>query len=445
MQIKDAYGNLLSTTHSKASDFYDSGVALVLGGNLGATEAFASACKVDPSFCLGHTGSARALMMEGRLPEARAALKRASALADHASLRERAHVAAYSTFLDGATDTCRNLVKAHAREFPRDPMMVQLLTNVFGLIGFSGKVGREADLLAFTTSLMPHYADDWWMMSMHATSLCETGHLDKAMSLLDCSLKLNPQNAHAAHFRAHAHYEFGETATGRRFLDNWMETHDSRGVLQGHLTWHSALWALHDGDEAAMWHAVDSGIWPESSSSLPLNVLTDSASILFRAELAGVTVPNERWKSLSEYSAKFFPETGQSFVDIHAALCHAMAGEGDKLARITERAEGFAGDLVRPISIAWGAIARKKWRIAHECLTGVMASSERLGGSRAQRDLIELTYANVLIKLGKTDEARRTLQIRRPILNQTQFVANSDPVNDRTSSAAKFGQCLMDV
>ena len=47
--------------------------------------------------------------------------------------------------------------------------------GVFGLIGFSGQVGREIDLLEYTQKLLPHYTDDWWMISMHAISLCETG------------------------------------------------------------------------------------------------------------------------------------------------------------------------------------------------------------------------------------------------------------------------------
>ena len=51
-----------------------------------------------------------------------------------------------------------------------------------------------------------------------------------------------------------------------------------------------------------------------------------------------------------------------------------------------------------------------------------MATTERLGGSRAQRDLIELAYVNVLLKLGLAEEARRTLLSRRPVL------AKSPPV-----------------
>jgi hypothetical protein len=166
-----------------------------------------------------------------------------------------------------------------------------------------------------------------------------------------------------------------------------------------------------------MWQAVDGGIAPGASHSLPINVLTDTAAIYHRAALAGIEVTPQRWSDLSDYAARCFPNAGQSFADMHAALSHAMAGQGERLARLAETSAGFAGDLVAPLARAWSAMARQAWQDALDEMTPVMAASERVGGSRAQRDLIELSYANILIKLGKTDEARRVLSLRRPVLS----------------------------
>ena len=41
---------------------------------------------------------------------------------------------------------------------------------------------------------------------------------------------------------------------------------------------------------------------------------------------------------------------------------------------------------------------------------------ERFGGSRAQRDLLEFTYVNVLLRNGKKEYAHKTLLERRPNL-----------------------------
>jgi hypothetical protein len=44
-----------------------------------------------------------------------------------------------------------------------------------------------------------------------------------------------------------------------------------------------------------------------------------------------------------------------------------------------------------------------------------MFDHERIGGSRAQRDLIEYALAQTLLKQGKTGEAKRMLAMRRPL------------------------------
>lgn len=419
----DSYGNTLSTRSDAAVTQYDAGIRLFLGAFYGATEAFGAAVEADPDFALGHAALARALMMQGRMPEAKDAMSRAAGLAPETDEREQAHIAAFAALLDGQPAEARRRVQAHVLDHPRDALAAQMCANVFGLIGFSGDVGREAALLAYTETLLPHYPDDWWMMSVHAASLCETGRIAESQALMERSLALNPRNANGAHFWSHAQYEAGDIAGGRRYLAEWIEGYDRRAVLHGHLSWHIALWALHDGDEATMWAAVDGGVRPGHTESLPINVLTDTAAILYRAEIAGLDVAPERWAEISAYAATHFPRSGQSFADIHAALAHAMAGDGEHLARIAETESGYAGDLVRPVARAWREIARENWSGALEELSGVMATTERLGGSRAQRDLIELAYVNLLMRLGLDQEAKRTLQLRRPVLSSAPPVA----------------------
>lgn len=53
-------------------------------------------------------------------------------------------------------------------------------------------------------------------------------------------------------------------------------------------------------------------------------------------------------------------------------------------------------------------------------LTSAMADHARLGGSRAQRDLLEFSLLGALLRLGRDDEARRLLELRRPALAQTR-------------------------
>lgn len=425
MALKDHYENPVTTTSTAARDAYDRGVRLFLSGQYGPIAEFDTCVAADPGFALGHAGLARARMMGGDMAGAKESIATAEALGT-SSRREAQHIAAMAALLAGKAVEARRLVRAHVQEFPRDALLAQLCTNIFGLIGFSGKVGREADLFAYTSTLFPHYGDDWWMMSMHALSLCEVGEADESLALMERALAINPDNAHGVHFKAHAQYEIGETAAGRAYLDTWLADYDNRGLLHCHLSWHSALWALHEGEAETMWRAVDSGVAPGSAHGLPLNVVTDAAAIYHRAELAGIAVDPARWKTLSDYAASFFPNPGQSFADMHVALAHAMAGEGERLAVLADTDQGFAGDLIAPVARTWRAVARGDWTGALADLTPVLATAQRIGGSRAQRDLLELTYANILLKLGRADEARRSLATRRPIL------ADAPPVSGLT-------------
>ena len=53
---------------------------------------------------------------------------------------------------------------------------------------------------------------------------------------------------------------------------------------------------MEQGNPDAMWQRLDSDISPGVALGNPLNVLTDTAAMLYRAELAGVEVPLARWR-----------------------------------------------------------------------------------------------------------------------------------------------------
>ena len=381
--LTDFYGNQLTTTTGLARDSYDIGLRAFLSANYGALEAFSQAIEADPNFALAYLGLARALMSSGQVAEAKAALGKAKNLLEVVTDREKSHFLCCEIILLGEAKKARMAVQNHVSEWPRDAMIAQMSTSVFGLIGFSGEMGRETDLLDYTTKLMPHYGEDWWMMSMHAILLCETGQTLKSMQLMVKALNLNPRNANAAHFFAHILYEENEVSAGRDYLAAWMPNYDRRSLLHGHLSWHQALWALHDGDETSMWEFVDSSVSQEKGSSMPINALTDTASIYYRAEVAGYNVSNERWLKLSEYAAEKFSNMGQSFADIHAALAHAMAGNKDYLSKLIDGNSGFAGDIVPAVAKAWKAISENKWDKAKQELETASSEFERFGGSRA--------------------------------------------------------------
>jgi hypothetical protein len=411
--LRDRYGFQISTASPAARDAYVAAVDLSLSANAGTEEQFRRAIACDDGLAVAHVGLARTLQVQHRPAEAKAAAARARELAAPLPERERSHVNALASVVDKGSVAGLAAVKEHLSAYPRDAMVLAPCTGVFGLIGFSGRAGREAELLALLEPLAQAYGEDWWFLSALAFAQVEVGDIDRAHATIERALALYPRNANGAHIRAHVYYEAGEREAGLAYLEDWWKGYPRQSLLHCHISWHIALWQLALGRAEEAWAFYRAHLAPGVSTGPPINTLSDSASFLLRAELAGQPRHAELWRELSAYAAKWFPSPGIAFADVHAALAHALAGDEAALARIIERAKGPAADVVAPLARAFGAFAREEWSEAVAQLEGVLAAHERIGGSRAQRDLIEYALVTCLLRSGKVAEARRSLQERR--------------------------------
>ncbi len=168
--LLDRYDNPLSTISQDARDHYITAVDRVISANAGMVSGFQAAIDADDGFALAYCGLARANQLSAKMPAARAAMQKAQSLNTGLTSRETAHINAMDLLIAGKTALAYPAIREHVLQFPRDVMLAQTCTSVFGLIGFSGQPGREAELLAYTTSLAPHYGDDWWYLSQQAFS-----------------------------------------------------------------------------------------------------------------------------------------------------------------------------------------------------------------------------------------------------------------------------------
>lgn len=412
--LKDRYDNPLATSSEAARDAYVAGIDCLLSANAGTEAHLRRAIAADDGFALAHIALARTLQVHGRGGEVKAPLARARELAGATSAREQSHIGIFGKILEGQGPAALAGIRAHVGRWPRDAVALAPATSVFGLIGFSGLAGREQDQLAFLKPLAGAYGDDWWFLSQLAFAEVEVGATAAATARIERAMALAPRNAHGAHIRAHVHYEMGEREAGLAYLTAWARDYPREGQIHCHVSWHLALWSLETGRLADAWRIYAESMAPDAAWGPQINVLTDCAAFLQRAALAGEPVEPRHWRDLSAYAARWFPKPGIQFVDMHAAVAHAMAGDGDALAAIVSGARGPAADVVAPCAEGFGAFARGDWARAIAKLEPLLASHERFGGSRAQRDLIEYTLASALVRAGRADEAARLLATRRP-------------------------------
>ncbi len=417
----DRYGLAVSTASDRAVDAYIEAVDLLLSANPGAIEAFERAIAADSGFALAHAGNARALQLRGDVVSARAAMAAGTAVSDGISAREASHMAFHELLLSGQSDAAVSAAKEHLKSWPRDAAVLSPCSSVFGLIGFSGRSGREWEQVALLDSVASAYGDDWWFNAQHAFSLVETGQRDAARLKIERAIVQNPRNANATHIRAHVWYEDGEREASSDYLRTWLSTYSREGQLFGHINWHLALCELEAGNVAEAWRLYSECFAPGVARGQALIPLADGISFLWRAELSGLPRDMDRWRSVHEFAHMTFPRAAVAFADAHVVLADAVVGDAQGLdARLCEMEDMArdgrlaSGAVVPALSRAFAAFLRDDYGNVIAAIEPVLDQHERIGGSRAQRDLVEFTLLKAYANAGRVDDVRRMVEQRRP-------------------------------
>ncbi len=413
--LTDRFGLPVSTSSSAARDEYVAGCDCVLGADTGGVEHLKAALAADPRLALAQAALARSYFLTAEIPQAREAAARARELSAGLSAREQSHVNVLCLPVEGKGGEAMAAVRAHLADYPRDAMVVALAAGVFSLIGFSGRQEREIEQLEFYDQVRPHLADDWWFQSFYAFGLSELGRLDEALPLIEQSMATNPRNAHGAHIKAHVLYERGDNEAALRYLDSWLPNYGREGLMHCHLSWHQAIAALLTGDEQRAWQIYERQVQPGGAWGPALNICTDAPAFLWRAELAGHQRDAARWQSLRDYTQRAFPRSGIAFVDVHRALLRAATEPGapidDLLAELEKvAARSPAGPVVIELAKGLAAYGAGDWPLAIALLEPALAQTVRIGGSRAQRDIVLATLLAAYARAGQADKARQLLQ-----------------------------------
>jgi hypothetical protein len=417
--LTDRYDLPVSTASSAARDAYVEGCELKLTMYPGALEAFDRAIAADPGFALPHAARAHLLLERGNAAAARESMATAKALAAGVRAREAGHIAFFGRLVTGDTEAALSALRAHLDAWPRDAVVLGTTAFTNGLIGSSGRAGQKRILLDLLDRLAPSYGDDWWFTAHHGMALSENGQRDAARPKIDRSLGQNPKNPWAAHARAHFCYEEGDADAARAFLVSWLTTYPRDGALYSHLSWHLALGHLEAGDAAAADRLFRETFAPEVHSGPPRGKVNDAVSFLWRWELAGHPRDAEAWRIMHGFATGAFPRAGAAFSDMHIVLAQAVAGDGAALAARAREIEALvragrypSGPLVPAAAQGFAAFERRDFTAAIDALEPIVGELERIGGSRAQLDLIEFTLLKAYLGAGRNDDAGRMLRAR---------------------------------
>jgi tetratricopeptide (TPR) repeat protein len=416
--FQDRYGLPLSTGSQVAAARYVEAIDRLLSGNPGGEALLDDALTADDGFALAHAARARALQFRGLTTDAKQAAARARACAAGTTRRERGHVAAITAAIETGGAAALTAVREHSAEFPRDAYVLSQASGVYGLIGFSGRQDRNQEQYALLAGVADAYGDDWWFLSAYGFAHTELFRFDEGRRLIERSLAIYGRNGHAAHALAHVFYESGDTAAGTAFLTTWLPDYARAAALHCHLSWHLALFALASGQYRRAMAIYEGSIGPPVSQSQALGTLADAASLLWRWSLYGRPVDG-RWAAVQALAAGAFPNPGTPFADVHAALAYAATRDEAAMCRLLDGlrerlAAGRlpAGEVVIDLILGIDAFARGEYAETVRLIAPAADQIVRIGGSHAQRDVLEETLLVACLRAGHFERALALLSAR---------------------------------
>lgn len=427
---RDPLGLPISCT-ADAAAAYNAGLEAVMRLQSGGDELIREATVLDPGFALAHAALALLGHEAGAHADVPASLKAAEeAVRDRGDARERNLVDVVARRVGDVRGAGAQALMAHLAQYPRDVLAVSAAVPT---IAFSGVTDIQEESWELVEGLAPAYGDHWWYISLLAFTRQDQGRFEEAGLLAESALSCEPASGHAVHALSHVLYETGQHESGLVWLDHWVAESGRSASYRAHFSWHAALHELVLGDTEALRARYYSQLAPPVVTGV--RSLIDSASLLWRwrvttaewdrAAASGLAAPAafgaegpvppvQQVIDSAPERLLLRPET--PFVALHAAFALAGAADSARLRALRRHCESAGGatmrSVVAPICEALEAFLVKRWHVAASLLEEVLPQLVRVGGSAAQREIVEETLLFALVNEGRQVEATELLEAR---------------------------------
>ncbi|HEY6748459.1 MAG TPA: FAD/NAD(P)-binding protein [Mycobacteriales bacterium] len=406
---RDPYGLPVSAGPAAAGR-YVAALGRILRVRSGAESLVREAVAADPRFALGHAVLAVLGTEWGAEVDVEAALAAAHAPGTRADERERRFVEVATARVREPGPASAAALLSYIHSYPEDALAVSLAVPT---IAFGGATEIPAEAWALVEGLAPAYGDDWWYLGLLAYTRQDQGRFAEAGELAGRALAIEPAAGHAVHAKAHAHYETGDHRAGLAWLDRWIAGCGAHASHRAHFSWHAALHELALGDDGAVADRYAAQLAPGQVTGV--RALVDSASLLWRVRMAGGDPQHGVDEVLRVVPAGLLAEPPTPFVALHAALALAAVGDCQGLARLRRWARSVGTevftDTVAPLA---GSLSDLVHSDADRAVDGLVALAgvDRLGGSAAQREIVQETLLHCAMQAGRTDLAAGILRER---------------------------------
>jgi tetratricopeptide (TPR) repeat protein len=410
--IQDAQGHYLSGATEAAAATYDQAVRAFNLVHGDAPGLFDTAREAAPDFAMAHLGKAWVFILAndpGLRTKAAALVETARPLT--LNERERAHLAALSHLVQGARAAAVAVLDRHLMRHPFDLVAHQGATLTDGFLGrFHWVRDRSARALPFWSKDQPGYGT---LLAMHGFGLEEAGDYTRAEDESREAAELEPLCFWPHHTVAHVMEMTGRPEDGL----GWMTARETLWSTPGHMNqvhiwWHKALFHLELGQYDAALALYDG---PMRATQRPVALsLTNATALLWRLDTLGCDI-GDRWREQAELWQGHADGKCLVFCDIHAAMAELRSGQEAlverrlQVMRETAASSVEAAGLYRTVGIpiieGLAAFHRGAWAEAVELLLPVRFDLWQIGGSYAQRDVVDWTLTEAAVRAGQRDIA----------------------------------------
>ena len=322
--------------------------------------------------------------------------------------REAHHMRAAQHWVAGNWEaTTRSLERALLRH-PRDLLALKVAQDLYFFLGNRLEL---RDTAARVLPAWPREQRGWgYVQGIYAFGLEENADYRQAETRARAALDHNPKDVWSVHALAHVFEMEGSQQDGVKFLTasagDW-----SGSFFAIHNWWHRSLYHLELGEIDEALALYDSPI--RASRSTEWLDVVDAAALLWRLSLFGVDV-TERAARLAADIDDLAGSPVYVFNDWHAVMAFGLAGDHARndlvvaanrhLTAPTNRDAAERAGLA--LLEAFSAFAAGRPDRTIDLLIDIRPRANAVGGSHAQRDIIDLTLIAAAARAGDDALAR---------------------------------------
>jgi tetratricopeptide (TPR) repeat protein len=309
---------------------------------------------------------------------------------------ERLHAEAIAVAAAGDYAGAARRLDAIVAGYPLDLvalMVAQVFDHYLGNV--ESQLNRSSRALPHWSPLDPAYHA---VLALHAFALEECGDYAAAERMARWALELEPHDVRAHHVVTHVLEMQGRAEEGLRWMGARSAWWSGTSAASTHLWWHLALHQLELGRVRLAFEVYDRRL-----QGAALSQRIDAAALLWRLHLEGHDC-GARFGVLAARWERHAEDAHCAFSDLHAMMAFVGAARWDcaerllaAQARRVARPFGANHDMTRLVGLpackALAAYGRGNYTQAEALLRALPPVAHRIGGSHAQRDVLQLTRA----------------------------------------------------